>query len=152
MNFDAAVFCDSNRARIGVIACDCEGAALGALSSSIPLAQSMAEVEALACLRAIKFALELGLTNTHVVLEGDSAVIIGALIHENGEVASYGNILEDIRLHVIAFQSVVFSHTCRTCNFVADALAKKAKSVVGDQIWLGDMPANIASLVYHDVH
>lgn len=94
--------------------------------------------------------LELGLTR--VVLEGDSAIIIGALIHENGEVANYGNILEDIRLHVIAFQYVVFSHTSRICNFVADALAKKAKSVVGDQIWLGDMPADIASLVYRDVH
>lgn len=46
MNFDAAVFRDSNRVGIGVIACDCEGAALGALSSSIPLAQSVADVEA----------------------------------------------------------------------------------------------------------
>ena len=68
---------------------------MGALSSSIPLAQSVADVEALACLKAVKFALEIGLTR--VVFEGDSAVIIGALIHDNGEVASYGNILEDIR-------------------------------------------------------
>lgn len=130
MNFDAPVFHDSNRASIGVIACDCEGVALGALSSSTPLAQSMADVEALACLRVVKFALELGLTR--VVLKGDSAIIIGALIHENGEVANYGNILEDIRLHIIAFQSIVFFHTSHICNFVADALAKKAKSVVGD--------------------
>lgn len=120
----------SNREGIGVIARDCEGVALGAMSSSIPLAQSVADVEALACWRAVKFALELGLTR--VVLEGDSVVIIGALIHENGEVASYGNIFEDIRLHVIAFQSVVFSHTSHICNSIADALAKKAKSVVGD--------------------
>lgn len=68
---------------------------MGALSSSIPLAQSVADVEALACLKAVKFALEIGLTR--VVFEGDSAVIIGALIQDNGEVARYGNILEDIR-------------------------------------------------------
>ena len=55
----------------------------------------MADVEALACLKAVKFALEIGLTR--VVFEGDSAVIIGALIQDNGEVARYGNILEDIR-------------------------------------------------------
>ena len=95
VNFDAVVFHDLNRAGIGVIIRNCGGAALGALSSSIPLAQSVADVEALACLKAVKFALEIGLTR--VVFEGDSAVIIGALIHDNGEVASYGNILEDIR-------------------------------------------------------
>ena len=105
------------------------GAALGALSSSIPLAQSVANVEAFACLRAVKFALEIGLNR--VVFEGDSAIIIGALIQENGEVASYGNVLEDIRQHVGAFQFVVFSHTS-VCNSIADALAKKAKLVVGD--------------------
>lgn len=38
------------------------------------------------------------------------------------------------------------------CNSVADAFAKKAKLVVGDQLWLGDMPSDIAPLVYRDVH
>lgn len=128
VNFDVAVFHELNRAGIGVIVRDCGGAALGAVSSSIPLAQSVANVEALACLRAVKFALEIGLTR--VVFEGDSAIIIGALIQENSEVASYGNVLEDIRQHVGAFQFVVFSHTSRVCNSIADALAKKAK-------WLG---------------
>ena len=40
----------------------------------------------------------------------------------------------------------------RNCNSVADALAKKAKSNVGDQIWLHDLPTDIAPLVLHDVH
>ena len=65
VNFDAAVFRDLNRAGISVIIHNCGGAALGALSSSIPLAQSVADVEALACLKAVKFAFEIGLT--HVV-------------------------------------------------------------------------------------
>ena len=51
-----------------------------------------------------------------------------------------------------AFQFVVFSQTSRVCNSVDDALTKKAKSVVGYQCWLGDMPADIAPLVYRDVH
>ncbi|KAL0011815.1 hypothetical protein SO802_006923 [Lithocarpus litseifolius] len=128
VNFDAAVFCDLNRAGLGVIVHDCEGAVLGALSSSIPLAQLVAIVEALACVKAVKFALEIGLTC--VVFEGDSAVIISTLTQENGEVASY----------------VVF------VILVADVLAKKAKLVVGDQFWLGDLPADIAPIVYRDIH
>lgn len=140
----------SSRAGIGIIARDSEGVALGALSSSIPLAQSMADVEALACLQVVQFALEIGLTR--VVFEGDSAVIIRALIHANGEVASYGNILEDIRLQVPAFQFVAFSHVSHICNSIADALANKAKLVIGNRVWLGDMPADIVLLVYRDVH
>ena len=131
VNFDAAVFRDLNKAGLGVIVCEFDAAVLGTLSSSIPLAQSVANVEALACLKVVKFALEIGLTR--VIFEGDSVVIISALTQENGEVASYGNILEDIRQLVGSFQSVIFSHISRVCNSVVDALAKKATLVVGDR-------------------
>ena len=60
--------------------------------------------------------------------------------------ASYGNILEDIRQLVGSFQSVIFSHTSGVCNSVVDALAKKAKLVVGDQFWLGDLPTDLPCL------
>ncbi|XP_075673362.1 uncharacterized protein LOC142642791 [Castanea sativa] len=150
VNFDAAVFRALHRAGIGVIVCDWNGAVLGALSSSIPLAQSVADVEALACLKAVSFAQEIGLTR--VVFEGDSAIIIGALNQATGEVANYGNIIEDIRQQVGVFQFVVFSHTSRVCNSVADALAKKAKVVMVEQLWLGDIPSDIAPLVYLDIH
>ena len=46
MNFDAAVFRDLNKAGLGVIVCEFDAAVLGTLSSSIPLAQSVANVEA----------------------------------------------------------------------------------------------------------
>ena len=88
-------------ASIGVIARNHDGEAVGALSSPIPMAQSVADLEALACLKAAQFALEIGLTR--VVFEGDSAIIINALLHSAGELASFGNILDDIRLHSFVF-------------------------------------------------
>ncbi|XP_050252787.1 uncharacterized protein LOC126699161 [Quercus robur] len=150
VNFDAALFQRSNLAGIGIIARNHVGEAVGALSSPIPMAQSVADIEALACLKAVQFALEIGLNR--VVIEGDSAVIINALLHGAGELASFGNILDDIRLHSSVFPFVEFVHVSRICNSVADALAKKAKSNVGDQIWLNDLPSDIAPLVLHDVH
>ena len=105
---------------------------------------------ALACLKAVQFALEIGLNR--VVIEGDSAVIINALLHGAGELASFGNILDDIRLHSSVFQFVEFVYVSRICNSVADALAKKAKSNVGAQVWLPDLLTDIAPLVLHDVH
>jgi len=60
----------------------------------ISLGWSVAKLEALACQRAIQFALEIGLTR--VVIEGDSAVVIDALQHWTDELISYRNILDDI--------------------------------------------------------
>ena len=132
INFDAAVFCRSSLAGIGVVVCNNAGEVEGALSSSIPMAQSVADLEALACLKAVQFALELGITR--VVFEGDSAVVINALLHGAGAFASFGNILDDIRMLSAVFHFVHFVFVNRHCNSVADALAKKAKLFVGDQV------------------
>ncbi|KAK9993986.1 hypothetical protein SO802_023689 [Lithocarpus litseifolius] len=96
------------------------------------------------------FALELGITR--VVFEGDSAVVINALLHGAGAFASFGNILDDIRVLSTAFQLVDFTFVSHCCNSVADTLAKKAKIFVGAQVWLHDVPADIAPLVLRDVH
>ena len=107
-------------------------AAIGALSMSTSLGRSVAELEALACQRAIQFALEFGLSR--VVIEGDSAVVIDALQLGTGELSSFGNILADIHAQASAFQCVAFNYVSRVCNSVADALAKKASSNVGLQV------------------
>ena len=60
-----------------MVVCVSSGAVIGALSVPISLGISMAELEALACLRAVQFASEIGLTR--VVFEGDSAAVITAL-------------------------------------------------------------------------
>lgn len=61
---------------LGVVICDNKGAVIGALSMHIPLPQSVAEVEALACRRAVQFAIEIGLHEG--IFEGDAAVVIQA--------------------------------------------------------------------------
>ena len=70
----------------------------------------------------------------------------------SGQLASYGNILDDIRVQAAVFQFVDFSHTSHVCNSVADALAKKAGSSIGLQVWLEDLPAIISLFVLRDVH
>ena len=66
--------------------------------------------------------------------------------------ASYGNILGDIRFQAAGFQHVEFNYVSRVCNSVVDALAKKASSALGLQVWLKDLPDDIAPLVFRDVH
>ena len=76
--------------------------------------------------------MELGISR--VVFEGDSAVVINALLHGAGAFASFDNILDDIRMLSAVFHFVDFVFVNRHCNSVADALAKKAKLFVGDQV------------------
>ena len=149
INFDIAVFHRSSLAGIVVVRNNA-GEVEGALSSSIPMAQSVADLEALACLKAVQFALELGITR--VVFEGDSAVVINAVLHGAGAIASFSNILDDIRMLSAVFQFVDFVFVSHRCNTVADALARKAKLIVRAQVWLHEVPADIAPLVLHDVH
>uniref|UniRef100_A0A7N2MRL8 Uncharacterized protein n=1 Tax=Quercus lobata TaxID=97700 RepID=A0A7N2MRL8_QUELO len=46
----------------------------------------------------------------------------------------------------------VHNHVNRSGNLVADALAKKAASIVGSHVWPDALPLDIAALVDFDVH
>ena len=58
-------------------------------------------------------------------------MIINALTKDNDNLASYGNIIEDIRALVSGFQLIEFNHIPYTCNSITDALTKKASTVIG---------------------
>ena len=106
--------------------------------------------EALACCWAVQFTVDLGFHR--VIFEGDSAIVINAVSQENATLSSYGFIVEDILSLVSSFLSFEFVHVPRSGNIVANALAKKAKELVGCQVWSADMPIDIAPLVDFDVH
>ena len=71
---------------------DTNGAVIGALSARVPLPQSMAMVEALACRRAVQFAVEIGLQE--VVFKGDAAVVINAIAQGSANQSLYGHIVD----------------------------------------------------------
>ena len=73
---------------------DWRGEAIGVLSMSVPAAQLVVELEALACRQAVQFAVELGLQD--VVFEGDSLQVIQAISQDNSGHLTYGHIIEDI--------------------------------------------------------
>ena len=110
----------------------------------------MAELEALAYLRVVQFALEIGLTK--VVLEGDSVAVL--MLFGMGRVSSpaMGMFLMIFEFKFLLFQFFYFNLVSHLCNFVADTLAKKASSVMGLQVWLGDLLADIAPFVLRDAH
>lgn len=80
------------------------------------------------------------------------AIVINAVSQGNAALASYGNIVEDIRWLVSSFQFFDFIHFHRTGNLVADALVKKAKNIVSCQVSFEAMPGDIVPLIGFDVH
>lgn len=150
VNFDAALFTHTNSAGLGVVVRDWRGANPGALSVPAMLSSTVADMEALACLRAVQFATELDLHR--VIFEGDSATIISAVSQGSSILSSFGNIVDDVRHLLPSFSSVIFSHVNHSGNIVADALAKKASSIAGCDIWMEALPLDIAVLVDFDVH
>ena len=148
-NFDAALFKHNDAAGLGVIIRDVNGAIIGALSMCIPLPHSVATAEALACRRAVQFVAEIGLHE--VTFEGDLAVVINAITAGATEHASYGHIIGDILAQAASFSSFEFCYVNRSCNRVADSLAKRAKSGLDLQVWLEDCPQDVAILVLDDV-
>lgn len=77
LNFDAIIFNASNVAGIGVIVRDWRGETIAALSQPILASHLVADMEALACRRAIEFSAKIGLRR--VVFDGDSALVINAI-------------------------------------------------------------------------
>ncbi|XP_023887898.2 uncharacterized protein LOC112000028 [Quercus suber] len=126
LNFDAAVFNSLNMASIGVIARDWNGAMIGAMSMPISLSQTMNEIEAMACRKAVQFAKDLGLQK--VVIKGDSLVVINTLSQGPSCLSSYRNVIDDILVLADDFQLCEFNHVKRICNVVADMLAKKLRN------------------------
>ena len=107
------------------------------------------DVEALACRRAISFALEIGLQE--VMFEGDSdIVIIRSLNSESPCMAPFGHIIEDTRSIASSLRYHSFSHVKRSGNCVVDKLAKLAKYCNGTQIWMEDVHREAHHLVLFD--
>ena len=148
VNFDGATFIDMDSAGLGLVACDSDSMVIAFLSECIRLPPTVANLEALACRRAILFALELGLQD--VVFEGDSKVIINHLKAEQPCLIAFGHIIEEARTLSARLRQASYSHTRRKGNKVADKLAKLAKNLYEPQMWMEDIHSNALQYVFFD--
>ena len=89
VNFDWATFTDIDKAGLGVIIRNDHGQAIASLSEQIRLPFSSDLVEALAAVRAISFAQELGFSK--FILEGDSELVIKALKSNEDSLSPFGH-------------------------------------------------------------
>jgi ribonuclease HI len=143
VNYDGAIFSDSNAAGIGVIIRNHQGEVMGSLSQRFPFPHSVEAVEASAARSAIQFARDLGFTK--IDLEGDSKTVVEALILREPCTTMYGHIIEDTKQIAQSLQSVLFLHTNREGNVMAHLLAKRARQNKPFEAWLESVPPELVS-------
>ncbi|XP_075670196.1 uncharacterized protein LOC142639958 [Castanea sativa] len=148
VNFHGATFIDTDSAGLGVVARDLDGMVIASLSERIRLPPTIADLEALACRRAILFALEIGLQD--VVFEGDSEVIINHLKANQPCMTAFDHIIEEARALSAKLRQASYSHTWRKGNTVADKLVKLAKNLYEPQVWMEDIHSNALQFVLLD--
>ncbi|XP_023877813.1 uncharacterized protein LOC111990253 [Quercus suber] len=148
VNYDGAVFCETNEAGLGAVIRNSAGRVVASGVERITLPQSVAEVEAAAARRAIVLAKELNLSS--ITLEGDSEIITRALQDAEQSFATFGNLIDEIRFHADSFLNCNFSYVERKENSVTYSLARHAKHVSGLVVWREDVPPPIVSVLLAD--
>ncbi|KAL0004551.1 hypothetical protein SO802_012112 [Lithocarpus litseifolius] len=121
INYDGALFPDTNRSGIGVVIHNGDGQVIASLAQPLNQTFKAVEIEALAASRALELAADIGLNE--VILEGDSMVVPQALKSKDLGLAAYGLLIRDALSFAGIFSEVSYSHTKREGNNVAHGLA-----------------------------
>ena len=148
VNFDGAVFRETEEVGLGVVVHDSHGKVLVALAKKIKLPSSSDEAEALAAVRAITLAMDLNLPS--FIVEGDSEVVISALRKEEEYFSSFGHLICSIKHYLVFCNCFSFSHTRRLGNSLAHSLAKLARTIEGFSLWMKDIPPQIDDILLSD--
>ncbi|XP_023888977.1 uncharacterized protein LOC112001046 [Quercus suber] len=125
VNYDGAYFVDEEKARIGVVVRNDLGQVMGSLAEKIDMPTTVEVLEAMVARRAMLFMEELGLR--HTVFEGDSELVVKALVGHCPDRSSIGHIIKDYKSLRSLFQTCSFSHVRRQGNGVAHALGRRAR-------------------------
>ena len=93
-----------SKSGLGIVIRDNAGLVIASCSQLLPQAYLTCEVEALASVKALTFAQVVGISKA--ILEGDSKMLMKALVCDDVSMASHGSLIEDMK--VFFFFSITF--------------------------------------------
>ena len=92
----------------------------------------------LAYCKALKFAIDASFME--IILEGDNALVMQTVSSAQPNISRLGLIYEDIWCLAASFRSISINCVRRTANGVAPALARFARLIDDDIVWLEEDP------------
>lgn len=111
ISFDGAMFKDEDRVGIGVTIQDSQCMVMASISHNIPLSISVVELETLTTAIALEFSIDLG--SVLAILEGDSEIVMKALMDDSPSLASFCLLIWDVKTYAEQFQCISFSNVGR---------------------------------------
>ena len=107
LNFDAAVFTEQQSSRVGAIIRNAQGEVMAGMSTKEPYVRNSEEAKALACQKAMVFAMEAGFSE--LVIEGDNSTMMRAISGLSCHNSLLGHIYEDICAYLNGMQHISIS-------------------------------------------
>ena len=114
------------------------------MDEKITLPYSATTVELIAAKRALRLALDFGLSP--IDLKGNSKNTIDALMCEESLLADYEHLVDNAKRLANQFESVEFSHVKREGNSVAHNNARHARHVSKLSEWMEDVPPHLSAV------
>ena len=148
LNFDAAIFKELNCSGVGVIIRNANGEVMAAMSAKGPPVEDSEVAETLACRKAMEFAIDAGFSE--LLIEGDNVAVMSSLSHGGPNLSRIGHVVQDIQWLATGLRWAQFSHVKRSANSVAHVLARYAKNVVEEMIWLEETPPPAVEALFLD--
>ena len=130
---------------VGVVIRDIEGQGVAFMDEKITLPYSIIAVELMAAKRALRLALDFGLSP--IVLDGNSKNTIDALMCEISLLVDYGHLVDDARRLANQFESVEFSHVKREGNSAIQNIARHVRYVSELSVWMEDVPPHLSTVI-----
>ena len=87
---------------------------------------------------------------TEIILEGDNAMVLKTISQAQPDLSRLGLIYEDIWCLAAGFRSISSSCVRRSANSVAHALARFARLIDNEIIWLEEDPPPAVDALYLD--
>ena len=122
-------------------------AALAAKGSAV---RDSEELEVFACRKALEFAIDAGFME--IILEGDNALVMQTVSQAQPNLSRLGLIYDDIWCLAVGFRSILINCVRRTANGVTHVLARFARLIDDDIVWLEEDPPLVVDALYLDAN
>ena len=111
-----------------------KGEVMAAIAVQGGAVQDNEEVEVMACPKALEFAIDAGFME--IILEGDNAMVMNVISQAQQDLSRLGLIYEDIWCLAVGFRTITYNRVRRSANSVAHALARFARLLDHEIVWL----------------
>ena len=121
---------------------------MASISARGPPVIDSEEAEILACRKALEFAVNAEFRD--LIVEGDNKVVMTSITNTHTTSSRLGHLYGDVNCIAAGIGNLTVSCVPRTANTVAHALARYARSIEDEMVWLEESPPPALEALYFD--